>query len=327
MALLPPVHRSSSSDANITGQMEPALSIVTNVDALGRCSEDHSPLRIPPADRPKARKAYVIYFLEFCAILWAMTPVNMYGTSVVLYKIGNRIYAAADSKLTRGGDGLPVGYDCKIVQLDRNTFFAHARLISIPSINLRIADLAKRAFTGAGGLADKMRAFEGLAYQPVADAIAQIQRGDPVGFESELNNKTVTEALFFGIDPQTHLTFVSFRYTIARREGERIDLSAHQEDCPGTGCPDGRYFRPLGEYDCINLFLQFNPGYFASGSPNLSKAVLDLVRMEIKEKPADTGGQISTVLVTGRNARYIAHGVCPVFEVGPAEPSDTKKKQ
>jgi hypothetical protein len=231
-----------------------------------------------------------------CLILCTSISGTAWGTSIVLYKVGDRVFVAADSKFITG-DNRPAGYGCKVIELQRNVFFAHARVLVVPGTNIDVAGFAKQAFSRPGTMIEKITEFERTAYPALAGAMEALQRGDPAAFKRDYENKTVTEALFFGVDPQTGHSFVSFRYSIAKWIGTRIAVVQYAEECPGDGCPAGVYHREIGEYDCIEEFLRTNPNYFIVNRHHLQMAVRKLVVMEMKDKPGDVGGEITEIAI------------------------------
>ena len=123
------------------------------------------------------------YLAVMCLIICALISETAWATSIVLYKVGDRVFVAADSKFVTG-DNQPAGFGCKVVELERNVFFAHARVLSIPGTGVDVADIAKQAFSKPGTIFDRITKFEQAAYPALAGVMEAVQRGDPAGFKT-----------------------------------------------------------------------------------------------------------------------------------------------
>jgi hypothetical protein len=129
---------------------------------------------------------FLAYWLCRLLVAWSLMFSGVaWGTSIVLHKDGDRIFVAADSRLTRGANA--AGPGCKVFDLVPGVLVANARLMDwrVDSVSA----IAKRVFSRPGTLLQKLTEFDKALVPRLADVAQALRIRDPKSFDEKMRDR------------------------------------------------------------------------------------------------------------------------------------------
>jgi hypothetical protein len=209
------------------------------------------------------------------------------GTSIAIIAKENQIAAAADSKILLGRDRFS-STDCKIKQFE-DIFFAIAGHRREVLSNFDAIYIAMEACKTTSNIADRMSKFELLIKPALFNMLWVNQRKDPSYFESNLLDKTILQAAFFGFERGAPYLFTrSYKCKLA---SGRIVIDVESQGCLSQ-CD---MLAVLGKSRAIEQYIIRTPAYKKKPSVELAQ---ELVELEIADEPNIVGPPIDILQIS-----------------------------
>jgi hypothetical protein len=209
------------------------------------------------------------------------------GTAIAIIAKADQIAAAADSKIILGRNRLSSS-DCKIKQFDDH-FFAiagHRReeLSSFDAIHI-----AMEVCRMADNAADRVNKFEILINGPLFNMLRITQLKAPSYFESNLQNKTILQAAFFGFERDSPYLYVR-SYKCKTTPSGQIAIAVERQECVAQ-CD---LLALLGKSGAVEKYINQTADYKKRPPIEL---VRKFVELEIADEPEIVGPPIDILQI------------------------------
>jgi len=214
------------------------------------------------------------------------------GTAIAIIAKADQIAAAADSKIILGRNRL-LSSDCKIKQ-SGDAFFTIAGHRREELSSFDAIFIAREVFRTSYTAADRVNKFEILIYGPLFNMLRITQLRDPSYFESNLQNKTILQAAFFGFERGSPYLYVrSFRCkTISSGQ---IVIEIERQACVAQ-C---ELLTILGKNSAVEHYINQTADYKQKLPIELVKKFVEL---EIADEPEIVGPPIDILQITKTGA-------------------------
>jgi hypothetical protein len=214
------------------------------------------------------------------------------GTAIAIIAKADQIAAAADSKIILGRDRL-LSSDCKIKQFD-DLFFAIAGHRREELSNFDAIYVASEACRLTDNAADRVNKFEILIKGPLFNMLRITQLKDPSYFESNLHNKTILQAAFFGFERGSPYLYAR-SYRCKTTSSGQIVIEIERQECVAR-CD---LLTILGKSRAVEKYISQTADYKKRPSIELARKFVEL---EIADEPDIVGPPIDILQITKTGA-------------------------
>jgi hypothetical protein len=225
-------------------------------------------------------------------------------TSIVVVRTPKVVDISADSlQYNQVGDVRKPINVCKITLLGQRSAFASARMAVHYGFHFDAGELAEQVWKKEGSLKTREKAFSQTAISKLAVILQALKEQAPDDYaQFKLG---VLETIFVSVEGNIPKLIRTNYYPHEDNQG-RISVTTKKILCPGD-CPrpDMVYIVYLGEYAAIR---EAEKRGFTFRSP--SDAAQGVVQLEIEKAPKIVGPPISTLEITNKQRRWLAHGEC-----------------
>jgi hypothetical protein len=213
------------------------------------------------------------------------------GTAIAIIAKADQIAAAADSKIILGRNRLSSS-DCKIKQFDDH-FFAIAGHRREELSNFDAIYIATEVSRLTDNAAERVSKFETLINGPLFNMLRITRLKDPSYFESNLHNKTILQAAFFGFERGSPYLYVrSYR---CKTSSGRIMIDVERQECVAQ-CD---LLAILGKSRAVEKYVSQTADYKKRPPTEL---VRKFVELEIADEPDIVGPPIDILQITKTGA-------------------------
>jgi hypothetical protein len=214
------------------------------------------------------------------------------GTAIAIIAKADQIAAAADSKIILGRNRL-LSSDCKIKQFDDH-FFAIAGHRREELSNFDAVHIATEVCRMTDNAAERVGKFEILIEGPLFNMLRITQLKAPSYFESNLHNKTIMQAAFFGFERGLPYLYVR-SYMCKTRSSGQIMIDVERRECVAQ-CD---LLAILGKSGAIEKYINQTTGYKKRPPIELARKFVEL---EIADEPEIVGPPIDILQITKTGA-------------------------
>jgi hypothetical protein len=214
------------------------------------------------------------------------------GTAIAIIAKADQIAAAADSKIILGRNRL-LSSDCKIKQFDDH-FFAIAGHRREVLSNFDAIHIATEVCRMTDNAAERVSKFEILINGPLFNMLRITQLKDRSYFESNLHNKTILQAAFFGFErgsPYLHVR----SYMCKTRSSGQIMIEVERQECVAR-CD---MLTILGKSRAVEKYISQTADYKKRPPIELARKFVEL---EIADEPEIVGPPIDILQITRTGA-------------------------
>jgi len=236
-----------------------------------------------------------------CILILAFSP-QLFATTVVVIRTPQRVIIAADSLAAANDKHFQT---CKIgTNKQFPISFAIAGSVQ-DNGGFSAIDLAETAISTSPDVQSAAHKFELSTTLPFENFVRRRRRDDPAAFKKLLTEPEPLQVAFAAVEKNVPIYVIAY-FTVTVR-GQAISVAAHENRCPGNGCPSGRGADILGENGAARIQVK-NPAFW-SGLDPLS-AARKLAEIEIAEYPEIVGPPISILTIDATGTHWNDRGEC-----------------
>lgn len=229
------------------------------------------------------------------------------GTTVIVIRSPNSLYAAVDSKLTyreyRDGE-LSVTNTLLCKMKPAGAYYSVVAGTVRGTNGYDVQDDIAQAYAPGRGIDEMLAALQTLVPQKLVPMFQTMRDIDPENFDSNIADAELEVALM-GMENKTPRVGIAEFH--ASDENGRIGLTSRVSTCPGScGSPVMGYF--LGTHEAIDASIRGDSSVLSHPSED---RIDQLMRLEFAARPDVVGGPVTMIRISAAGSSVLREGACP----------------